>query len=165
METGKRRINSAGRGLAARVEGDKALAAATLVRPIARAVELEREIDPVVEPVPGIDLVVVRAQVIVPVAEELEHGPVVAELVLAPAVAELEHGQVAVELVLVPEEAEPVHGHPHDLLAVLLGTKSVTAARHRGLAPVPAAEDLEAVAETTREPAAAEAVAAWAAAA
>jgi len=155
METGKRRINSAGRGLAARVEGDKALAAATLVRPIARAVELEREIDPVVEPVPGIDLVVVRAQVIVPVAE----------LALVQVVAEPEHGQVAVELVLVPEEAERVHGHPHDRLALLRGTKSVTAARHRGLAPVPAAEDLEAVAETTREPAAAEAVAAWEAAA
>ncbi|MGC2352425.1 MAG: hypothetical protein WA496_03420, partial [Candidatus Udaeobacter sp.] len=47
-------------------------------------------------------------------------------------------------------------------LAVALKTKSVTAAHHPGLVPVPRVEDLAAaVAATTREPAAAEAVIAW----
>ena len=71
---------------------------------------------------------------------------------------------VAEELELVPVGAVPARGHPHDLLAVPLGTKSVTALHHHGLAPVPAVEDLAAVAETTREPVAVEEVAAWAAA-
>jgi hypothetical protein len=48
--------------------------------------------------------------------------------------------------------------------AVVLRTKSVTAARRRGLVPVPKrVEDLAAAAETTREPAATEAAKAWAA--
>ena len=73
---------------------------------------------------------------------------------LAPVAAELEHGQVAAVL---------VRGHPRAQLAVALRTKSVTAAHRRGLVPhLAAAEDLAAVvAETTREPAAAEAVIAW----
>ena len=63
----------------------------------------------------------------------------------------------AVEVVL-------VRGHPRAQLAVVaLRTKSVTAAHRRDLVPLlEAAEDLAAaVAETTREPAAAEAVIAW----
>jgi hypothetical protein len=73
-------------------------------------------------------------------AEGLELVPVVEALVLARAA---------------------VTGLPHDRLAVLPGTKSVTVAHHHGLAPVPAAEDLVAVVEVTREPAAAEVDVVW----
>jgi hypothetical protein len=52
-----------------------------------------------------------------------------------------------------------------DPVAVPLRTKSVTAAHHRGLVPVPKrVEDLAAAAETTRVPVAAEAAKAWVAA-
>ena len=85
--------------------------------------------------------------------EGLELAPAVAGLELVPAVAEL-------ELALAVEAPET--DHPHDHLALLRGIKSVTVALHRGLAPVLAGEDsVAAEAETTREPAAAEAVAAW----
>jgi hypothetical protein len=80
---------------------------------------------------------------------ELVIGPVVAaELQLVQVVAELEHvqGEAALELVRA---------------AVPLRTKSVTAAHRRDLVPRLAAEDLAAEVETTREPAAAEAVIAW----
>jgi hypothetical protein len=66
--------------------------------------------------------------------------------------------------VLVPVVAVPVPDHPRARLAVALRTKSVTAAHHHGLVPRLAVEDLAAVAETTHEPAAIEAGAAWAAA-
>ncbi len=89
------------------------------------------------------------------VAPELERGLVAAEP---------EHGQAAAELVLVPVVAVPVPDHPRARLAVALRTKSVTAAHHHGLVPRLAVEDLAAVAETTHEPAAIEAGAAWAAA-
>jgi hypothetical protein len=46
-------------------------------------------------------------------------------------------------------------------VALPLRTRSATAAHHRGLVRVPVAEDLAAAAETTRERAAVEAVAAW----
>jgi hypothetical protein len=87
----------------------------------------------------AIDRVVVRAQVIVQ------------------AVAVLEPDQVAVVL---------VRDHLRDRLAVPLRTKSVTTAHRPDLVPLLAGEeDLAAVvAETTREPVAAEAVIAWAAA-
>jgi hypothetical protein len=49
-------------------------------------------------------------------------------------------------------------------VAVALRTKSVTTAHHRGLVPAPRVEDSAAAAETTREPVAAEAAKAWAAA-
>src|SRR5436190_24248550 len=49
-------------------------------------------------------------------------------------------------------------------VAVALRAKSVTAAHHPGLVPVPRVEDSAAVAETTRAPVAAEAAKAWAAA-
>jgi len=69
-----------------------------------------------------------------------------------PAVPELETGPVAaLELVLVQ-------------LAVALRTKSATAAHPHDLVPAPRVEDLAAAAETTREPAAAEAAVAWEAA-
>ena len=67
---------------------------------------------------------------------------------------ELEHGPVVVVL---------VRGHPRARLAVLaLRIKSVTAAHRRDLVPLlEAAEALAVEAETTREPAAAEAAIAW----
>jgi hypothetical protein len=130
-----------------------------------RVVELEREIDPAVALELGI----------VPVAEPVPVIARVAELVLEIVLAEAvrEHGLAAVEpehgLVVVaehgPVEAALARGHPHGRLAVLLGIKSVIAVHHHGLALVPAAEDLVAVVETTREPAAPEVVAAWEAAA
>ena len=118
------------------------------------AVELEH--DPVAGPVPSR-------------AVEPEHDLVVAGPVPSRA-AEPEHdlvvavpvrGLVAAEPELAPGVAEPVRGHPRARLAVALRTKSVTAAHRRDL-PLLAAEDLVAgAAETTREPAAAEAVIAW----
>jgi hypothetical protein len=50
--------------------------------------------------------------------------------------------------------------HPRAQAAVLVETKSVTVARHRGLAHL-VAEDLAAVAETMREPVAVGVAAAW----
>src|SRR4029453_10023236 len=91
------------------------------------------------------------------VAVELEHAQVAAELVLAPGAAELELVQVAAEL-------EPVQGEAELELvraAVPLRTKSVIAQHHRGLVPVLGAEDLAVEVETTRVPAATEAVVAW----
>ena len=89
------------------------------------------------------------------VVPELETAPVVApELVIGPAVvAELQLVQVVAELEHVQgeEELELVQ------VAVPLGTRSVTAAHRPGLV----LHLLVAVAETTREPAATEAVIAW----
>ena len=104
-----------------------------------------------------------------PVVAELEHDPVAAELEIVPVAAleleigpaaERERGQVAVVLEHDPV-AVAVPGHQRAQLAVRLRIKSVTAAHRRGLVPVLAAEDLAAAAETTREPAAAEAAVAW----
>jgi hypothetical protein len=85
----------------------------------------------------------------------------VAEPELVQVLAQLELVQVAVE----PElETVPVVALELELvqLAVALRTKSVTAAHRPGQVPVLTAEDLAvAVAETTRKPAAAEAVIAW----
>jgi hypothetical protein len=68
----------------------------------------------------------------------------------------------ALELEIVQVVAELETDHPRAQRAVLLRTKSVTAAHRRGLVPVLAAEDLAAAAaETTREPAATEAAGAW----
>jgi hypothetical protein len=75
-------------------------------------------------------------------------GPVEAEQELVQVVAALEHVQGEAELGLVR-------------VAVPLRTKSAIAPHHRGLVPVLGAEDLAAEVETTREPAAAEAVIAW----
>ena len=141
METGRRRISTAAR-LEAKAEGGPVLV-------------LEH----------------------VPVQEELELGPVEAELALDPVEAERELAQAAVELELNRvERPEPVQvavelarGQveavpERDPVAVPLRTKSVTAAHHRGLVPAPRVEDSAAAAETTREPAAAEAAVAWEAA-
>jgi len=117
------------------------------------------------------------------VLAELELGPVAArEPELAQGAAEREPVPVVVVLALGPvvAEAVPVPSQPlaqvvEQVLAqavalelelvraaVALRTKSVIAARRRDLVLRLAAEDLAAaVAETTREPAAAEAVIAW----
>jgi hypothetical protein len=103
---------------------------------------------------------VVHVELALAQAAELERGPVVAELELA-RVAELELARVAVPG-LVRVAAVPVLGHPRAQLAVALRTKSVTAARRPDLVPHLAAEALAAaVAETTREPVAAEAAIVW----
>ena len=85
------------------------------------------------------------------------------ERVLGPVVArELERGPVAAELEQVlAQVVEPEQ--PVAQLVVALRTKSVTAAHRPDLVPLlEAEEDLAAaVAETTREPAATEAVTAW----
>jgi hypothetical protein len=77
---------------------------------------------------------------------------VVPENPVEPAVPELETAPV------VAPELELVQ------VAVALRTKSVTTRLRRGRVPAPKVEDSAAVAETTREPVAAEAVRAWAAA-
>ncbi len=79
-----------------------------------------------------------------------------------PAVQESPAVQVAPERELVQVEAVPAREHPRARPAVALRTRSVTAAHRRGLVPLLGAEDLAAAAaETTREPAATEAVIAW----
>jgi hypothetical protein len=89
---------------------------------------------------------------------------VVPEDRVEPAVQESPAVQVAPERALVQVVAVLVRGHPRAQLAVVaLRIKSVTAAHHRGLVQLlEAAEDLAAaVAETTRDPVAVEAVIAW----
>jgi hypothetical protein len=100
---------------------------------------------------------------------------VVSESPAVPAVLERELARAAVALgletvpvaalerELVQAEAVLVRGHPRAQLEAALRTKSVTAAHHPDLVPLlEVEEDLAAaVAETTREPAAAEAVIAW----
>jgi hypothetical protein len=193
MGTGKLRINSAGKVLVAqaalviaRVASGEPVAQEALAG-LAAQVAREALAELVVRVVPAVlaaqealaELVVrvapagLAAQVaqealaelvvrVAPVAPELVIGPAVgpqrvigqeeAEQVLGPVAAEQELVQVVAELGLV-------------LVAVLLRTKSVTAAHHRGLVPVPRVEDSAAAAETTRVPAAAEVGTAWEAAA
>jgi hypothetical protein len=107
------------------------------------AVQVAREaLAELVVPVAELELNRVEAQERDPAA-----GPVPRQA------AELEHGPVAVP------------NHRRAQLGVPRRTKSVTAAHHRGLVPVPKrAEDLAAVAETMRDKAAAGAATVWAAA-
>jgi hypothetical protein len=150
MGTGRRRISTAAQ-LEARVAGRQArqLERVPVVVPERELVlvvvpELELERVPVVVPERELVLVVVPEP-------ELERGPVAAlELPIVPVAA------LGLPIVLaVAAELELVQ------VAVALRTRSVTAAHRRGLVPVLTAEDLAAAAETTREPAAAEAVIAW----
>ena len=83
--------------------------------------------------------------------------------------AEAQAPVIALAAVRVPETVQvaavPVRRHLRARLAVPLRTKSVIAVHHRGRVPLlAAAEDLAAVVETTRDPAATEAATAWAAA-
>jgi hypothetical protein len=96
------------------------------------------------------------AELVVRVAQEA-----LAELVVQVVPAELGTVPAVVEQELAPAVVEQVPGHRRAQLAVALRTKLVTAAHHRGLVPAIAAGDLAAVAETTRERAATEAVIAW----
>ena len=97
-----------------------------------------------------------------PVELVVPENPGVPVVLVVPVV--LENPAVPAELI-VQVEAVPVQNHRPAQLAVALRTKSVIAAHRPDLAPLlEAAVDLVAVAETTPEPAAAEAVRAWEAA-
>jgi len=158
MGIGAQRINLAAMLASSRVialpavpEHDQVLAEPGLVRVVA-----ERE--PAAESL-AIGQVAARARVIV-------RGKA---LVLAIVPAEVQAPVIALAEVREPEtvqvEAVPVRSHLRARLAVLLRIKSVIALHHRGRVPLLAAvEDLAAVVETTRDPAATEAATAWAAA-
>ena len=150
MGTGKQRISTAAR-LEARAEGGPVLEL--------ELVQVQAEL--------ALAQVAVRelalAQVAVP---ELELGQVAAELELVRVAAVPGLGQAAAKLELVRAAAVPGLVQVAAELelvraAVALRTKSVTAAHRPDLVPLLAGEDLVAVAETTRVPAAAEAVIAW----
>jgi hypothetical protein len=135
----ERETGRAAAAVLAQVEFLEVGQAAVQVRVIAQRAELVPEV-PIgqgAEQVLAIDRVVMRIRVIDRLEGELQRAPAV---------------------------AVPVHGHPHDRLALPVKTKSVIAVPHPDQAPLlEAAEDLvAAVAETTREPAAAEAATAWA---
>jgi hypothetical protein len=174
MATGKRRISSEVRALVV-------LAALEIAQPvglgivpeqvlelgIVLAAERELATDPV-----GVELAIDPVGVELetdPVGVELETDPVAVELAIDPVGVELETDPVAVELAIVRVAGVPgldrvaVQDHPLDQPVPLAKTKWVTAARRRGLVPVLGAEDLVGAVETTREPAAVEAVTAWAA--
>jgi hypothetical protein len=93
----------------------------------------------------------------------IDQAVVVPELPIGQAVGALEHDPGVAVLELGREEAMPGHGHRRDRQAVPLETKSVTVAHHLGQVPhlVAGEDSAVAAAETMREPAAAEAVAAW----
>jgi hypothetical protein len=151
MGTGKLRISTAAR-LEAKVEGGPVLEL--------ELVQVQAELE-LVQVVPELELVQVAGELEhVQVAAELElvRAAVALGLVQAAAVPGLVQAAVVPELVIDQGEAEL------ELVraAVALRTKSVTAAHRRDLVLRLAAEDLAAaVAETTREPAATEAVIAW----
>ena len=119
------------------------------------------------EPVVQVGLVELAAQVDQEALAELELVPVVAAQELDPvAVPVLVIVQEEAELERVQVEGVPglvqVEGVPElDPVVVPLRTKSVIAAHHRGQVPAPRVEDSAVAAQTTREPAAAEAVVAW----
>ena len=153
MGTGRLQINSADKGLAAKVVGRPVLA-----QELAR-VEA-RELVPAQVEAPEL------AQAVAP---ELALVQGVAELELAQVAALLERDLVAVELELVPvlavqEHAQVEAAPERDPVAARLKIKSAIAAHRRDLARLLAAADLAAVVESTREPAATEAATAWAAA-
>jgi hypothetical protein len=152
MGTGKQRISTAAR-LEAKAEGEPVLELELVqVAPEQGRGLVEAELERVPAAVAPVLVPVEVALGLVPVAAELELAQVAAELELAQVVVELAPGRVEVARRLGP-------------VAVALRTKSVTAAHRPDLVPLlEAEEDLAAaVAETTREPAATEAVIAWAA--
>jgi hypothetical protein len=132
-----RRMGTGKRRINSEVRALVALAAPEIAQPV------ELEIVRVVNP----------ALAIVQEAEpEPEIAQVAAEPEIVPVAAELEHDRVAAEPARDPRRAQ---------LVVLPKTKSVIAALRRALVAVIAVEDLAAVAETTRDPAAPEAVIVW----
>jgi len=106
--------------------------------------------EPAVQESPAVQVALVESED--PGESAVQESPAVQvapERELVQVVAALEHVQEEAEQALVQA-------------AVPLRTKSVIAPHHRGLVPLLGAEDLAAAAaETTREPAAAEAVKAW----
>ena len=145
---------------------------AVVVAPVVRVglAELVAQVVPeaLAEPAVQVARVVPVAQV-EPVAREALAEPVsqvvqealavpVALAVLVVREVELELNR-EVELPLGPVEAEPAHAR---VAVQAPRTKSVTVAHHRGLVPALKVEDLAVAAQTTREPAAAEAAEAWA---
>jgi hypothetical protein len=156
MATGKRRISSEVRALVV-------LAALEIAQPVGLGIVPEQVLEL------GIVLAAERELAIDPVGLELETDPVGVELETDPVAVELAIDPVGVELAIVRVAGVPgldrvaVQDHPLDQPVPLAKTKWVTAARRRGLVPVLGAEDLVGAVETTREPAAVEAVTAWAA--
>jgi hypothetical protein len=160
MGTGKRRINSGVRVLVAQ--------AALVIAWVAPGVPVAQEA------LAGLAAQVALAELVVRVAPagpeletvpavvEQEPAPVAAAQELAPVAVEPEHDLAVAELEPDRAEAALAPGHPRGQPGVVPRTKSVTAAHRRDLVLRLAAEDLAAaVAGTTREPAAAEAVIAW----
>jgi hypothetical protein len=154
MGTGKPRTNTAaaepaGRVVQVELAPGRVLAELELGQVAALELVTGLAVVPELETAPVVELELVIGQVVAP---ELETAPVVVlELVIGQVVApELVISQVEAELELVRA-------------GVVLRTKSVTAAHRPDLVPLlEAVEDLAAAAaETTREPAAAEAVIAW----
>jgi len=124
-------------------------------------VERELAIAPAAEPAPEIGPVLAELE-LAQVAAEREPAPVLVELELVQVKAVPERDLVVAVPELAQEEVVPARGHPRAQLAVALRTKSVITARRHDLVLRLAAGDLAAaVAVTTREPAAAEAVIAW----
>jgi hypothetical protein len=110
---------------------------------------LEDPVEPAVQESPAVQVALVESEDPgEPAVQESPAVQVAPERELVQVVAALEH---------VREEAEQALVQA----AVPLRTKSVIAPHHRGLVAVPRVEDLAAEVETTREPAAAEAVIAW----
>jgi hypothetical protein len=114
---------------------------------IVQVLALEPEIAPVAEQALAIVLVAVELEVVL---AALERGiaPAVEELALVPVVAALGLDLVVAEPALVQ-------------VAVLVGTKSVTATHHRGLPLLTVVDSVAVAAETLHEPAVTEAVTAW----
>jgi hypothetical protein len=162
MGTGKRRISTADVVRVAPVVPVVRVALAVPEDPVESVVRVALAVpeDPVVQAVPAV--LVVSEDPVVPAVRELELDPVaVRELELGPvAVRELELDPVAVRELELGPVAEVL---ALARVAVALKTKSVIAAHRLGLVLLlEAGEDLAAVvAETTHEPAAAEAVIAW----
>jgi hypothetical protein len=148
MGTGKRRISLA----PTLANSPEAVTARALALEIVLVVALEPELVLVVAPLEQD-----------PVAVKLARVRVEVVLDLVQVAVELEVVPVAARLGLVPAVVVPVPGHPRARLAVPRGIKSEIAAHHRDLAHL-VVGDLAAAAETTHEPAATEAAAAWAAA-
>jgi hypothetical protein len=113
----------------------------------------------------GLAARVVRAALAGLVGQEALAGLVVRVAEPEPSRAErLEHVPVVAALEHVPVEVELQLGHRRDRRGVPVGTKSVIAAHPPGLLHRAVEDSAAAVVETTHEPAAAEAAAAWEAA-
>ena len=164
METGERRISLAREEEAKVEEGPVELAEQVVQEALAALAVRVASAELVVQV--GLAVRVASAELVVPVELAVQvasagpEDPAEPVVRVALVVSENPGVPVALERELGPVEAEPELVQ----VAVAQGTKSVTAALRCGLLAVLAVEDLVvAVAETTREPAAAGAEVAWAA--